>query len=112
MTGLPPGFPDQQQQQQQTQPHQVPSGYGPLPGSGPNYGTSSVAATGFNPPAGSIVSPKEPDAIKLFVGMLPKHLDVADLRPVFEPYGEIHDLAVLKDRATGISKGLLVSSSI
>ncbi len=50
--------------------------------------------------------PREPDALKLFLGMLPKHLDVSDLRPVFEPYGEIHDIAVLKDRLTNQSKGL------
>jgi RNA recognition motif-containing protein len=52
------------------------------------------------------VVPREPDALKLFLGMLPKHLDVSDLRPVFEPYGEIHDIAVLKDRLTNQSKGL------
>jgi CUG-BP- and ETR3-like factor len=48
---------------------------------------------------------KDPDAIKLFVGQVPKSVEVDELRTVFEPYGPIHEMAVIKDRTTGMHKG-------
>jgi len=48
---------------------------------------------------------KEPTATKLFVGQIPKDWTESDLRPIFEPYGEIHSLNLLLDKGTGQHKG-------
>eukprot|EP01013_Petalomonas_cantuscygni_P028944 TRINITY_DN533_c0_g3_i1.p1 TRINITY_DN533_c0_g3~~TRINITY_DN533_c0_g3_i1.p1 ORF type:complete len:653 (+),score=110.78 TRINITY_DN533_c0_g3_i1:88-2046(+) len=41
---------------------------------------------------------------KLFVGRLSDEVEAADLRELFGQYGEVEDVVVLKDRATGRSK--------
>lgn len=42
---------------------------------------------------------------KLYVGNFPYTVDEDQLRELFSPYGEIEDLAVIKDRDTGRPKG-------
>lgn len=47
----------------------------------------------------------EPEAYKLFIGQVPKTWTEKELRPFFEPYGEIYDLTILHDKFTGQHKG-------
>lgn len=42
---------------------------------------------------------------KLYVGNFPYDVDESQLRQLFSPYGDIEELAVIMDRATGRPKG-------
>ena len=46
------------------------------------------------------------EPVKLLVGQVPRSWEAEQLRPVFEPYGDIQDLSILKDRVTGQHKGV------
>jgi len=48
---------------------------------------------------------RDADAIKLFIGQVPRTWEAKDLRPYFESYGQIHELTVLRDRLTKNHKG-------
>ena len=45
------------------------------------------------------------DAIKMFVGQIPRSMDENDLRKMFEEYGSVYQVNVLRDKLTGQSKG-------
>lgn len=49
----------------------------------------------------------QPDAdyIKMFVGQVPREMDEQQLKEMFEEYGRVHTINVLRDKATGMSKG-------
>lgn len=46
-----------------------------------------------------------PVEIKLFVGRVPRTADENVLRPVFADFGVVSEIAIIKDRATGMHKG-------
>ncbi|XP_020601899.1 CUGBP Elav-like family member 1 isoform X2 [Orbicella faveolata] len=54
---------------------------------------------------GGTIPMRDADAIKLFIGQVPRTWDDKDLRPYFESYGQIHELTVLRDRLTRSHKG-------
>ncbi|KAJ7379119.1 CUGBP Elav-like member 4 [Desmophyllum pertusum] len=54
---------------------------------------------------GGTIPMRDSDAIKLFIGQVPRTWDDKDLRPYFESYGQIHELTVLRDRLTRNHKG-------
>jgi len=70
----------------------------------PSGGNASFArASNYNhdiPPHGC-----NPDAIKLFVGNIPKSYTADSLRPLFEAIGTVIELVVVRDKCTDESKG-------
>eukprot|EP00118_Oscarella_pearsei_P006975 m.32780 g.32780 ORF g.32780 m.32780 type:complete len:444 (+) comp31696_c0_seq1:118-1449(+) len=48
---------------------------------------------------------RDPDTLKLFIGQVPRHFSESDLRPIFEEYGDIFEISILRDRPLGQSKG-------
>ncbi|KAF0289151.1 CUGBP Elav-like family member 1 [Amphibalanus amphitrite] len=47
----------------------------------------------------------DPDTIKMFAGQIPRRMADDEVRKVFEEFGPVYELSVLKDRATGNSRG-------
>lgn len=71
-------------------------------------GTSSPPTTAATSPTsnGTTLSEQpDPDFIKMFVGQVPKSMDEEQLREMFEEYGRVHSINVLRDKVNGVSKG-------
>ena len=51
--------------------------------------------------------PEQPDqdTIKMFVGQVPRTMDENELRGMFEEFGPVYQINVLRDKITGQSKG-------
>lgn len=47
----------------------------------------------------------DPDAIKMFVGQIPRSMDENDLKQMFEEFGPVYQINVLRDKVTQQSKG-------
>jgi RNA recognition motif-containing protein len=47
----------------------------------------------------------DPDYIKMFVGQVPRSMDEQQLREMFEEFGRVHSINVLRDKSSGQSKG-------
>lgn len=45
------------------------------------------------------------DAIKMFVGQVPRSMDEDALKAFFEEFGPVHQLNVLRDKSNGVSRG-------
>ena len=54
---------------------------------------------------GSSQREPDPDAIKMFVGQIPRDWTESECRSLFSQFGEIYSLNVLRDKATGLSRG-------
>lgn len=81
-------------------------------GNGGGCGSDQLSTTSSpsTPSAGSITGgltgeQPDPDFIKMFVGQVPKSMDEEQLRDMFEEYGRVHSINVLRDKVTGVSKG-------
>ncbi|GFU41859.1 RRM domain-containing protein [Nephila pilipes] len=47
----------------------------------------------------------DPDSIKMFVGQIPRHWNESDLTKIFEEFGPVYQISVLRDKVTQQSKG-------
>lgn len=45
------------------------------------------------------------DTIKMFVGQIPRHWDEEECKKMFEEFGPVFQLNILRDRNTNTSKG-------
>ncbi|XP_016987809.1 CUGBP Elav-like family member 6 isoform X1 [Drosophila rhopaloa] len=83
----------------------------PPPISGPNRNQSPTDESSVKMELMETNSPDlikdQPDAdnIKMFVGQIPKTWDETRLRQMFEQFGPVHTLNVLRDKVTSISRG-------
>ena len=50
----------------------------------------------------------DPDTIKMFVGQIPRYMEETDLHKLFEEFGSVYQLNILRDKPTGHSKGHLL----
>ncbi|XP_069682942.1 CUGBP Elav-like family member 2 isoform X4 [Periplaneta americana] len=72
-----------------------------------NTPVNNMTNNGSSSGGGGVNSAEQPDPdfIKMFVGQIPRSMDENDLRKMFEEFGRVHQINVLRDKVTGQSKG-------
>ncbi|GIY65096.1 RRM domain-containing protein [Caerostris darwini] len=53
---------------------------------------------------GAVGGQPDPDSIKMFVGQIPRHWNESDLINIFEEFGPIYQISVLRDKMTQQSR--------
>ena len=56
-------------------------------------------------PGGGVEQQPDGDTIKMFVGQVPRTMDENELRGMFEEFGPVYQINVLRDKITSQSKG-------
>lgn len=56
-------------------------------------------------PVSDTTTQPDPDTIKMFVGQVPRNWSEAECRELFEEYGPVYQLNVLRDKTTQASRG-------
>lgn len=53
----------------------------------------------------------DPDSIKMFVGQIPRSWSETELKELFEPFGAVHQINILRDRTQNPpqSKGTVIA---
>ena len=72
-----------------------------------NHNVPTVTMNGNSPLLSVSSGGDQPDqdTIKMFVGQVPRSMDENDLRGMFEDFGPVYQINVLRDKITGQSKG-------
>lgn len=68
-------------------------------------GELPMPANGLSSMSSVVTSGPDADAIKMFVGQLPKSWNEDTAKNMFKKYGQIYSLNILRDKQTGDSKG-------
>ncbi|XP_063222562.1 CUGBP Elav-like family member 1 isoform X28 [Bacillus rossius redtenbacheri] len=79
--------------------------FGSIAGSDNKMNNLNNALNSMNSNMNSQQEQPDPDYIKMFVGQIPRSMDENDLRKMFEEFGRVHQINVLRDKVTGQSKG-------
>ncbi|RWS28581.1 hypothetical protein B4U80_08024 [Leptotrombidium deliense] len=73
--------------------------------SSPSPGCGSSTTASLNNLVANNNREPDTDAIKMFVGQIPRDWSENECRKLFEEFGEIYSLNVLRDKQTGVSRG-------
>lgn len=76
--------------------------------SSPSSLSSSSSVSSSSPSSmtnGTSQREPDPNAIKMFVGQIPRDWTEVECRSLFEQFGELYSLNILKDKTTGTSRG-------